>query len=316
VAPSGLTLDHTTDSGTQGDNLTNIPQVTIDGVAPLGSTVTLFDGATAIGTGVANAANGAFSITANAPLADGAHTLTATASSAGQVSAASSALTVTVDTHAPVASMGYATSVPTSTGETVTLAGTTSGAVSGVSYSVAILQDGTQIGSVTPTNGTWSFQAQNVSAATHTYTLLTTDAAGNTAPGANDAILGAPHSSIVAGAGQNLIVGGVGDTITGGAGTNTFILNSINQASGGRSNSGFLQTITNWVSGSDHFDLTGLGSLTFGGQSQTVSPHSVDWYTSGGNTFVVGNAGGHGHASFTIELVGVHNLTSSDFMLG
>jgi hypothetical protein len=168
---------------------------------------------------------------------------------------------------------------------------------------------------VTPTNGTWSFQAQNVSPTTHTYTLLTSDAAGNTATGANDAIIGAPHSSIAAGAGPNLIVGGVGDTITGGSGSNTFIINSINQASGGRSNSQFVQTITNWVSGSDHLDLTGLGTLNFGGQTQTVSPHSVAWYTSGGNTFVVGDTAGHGHGSFTIELVGLHNLTGSDFLL-
>jgi hypothetical protein len=316
AAPSSLTLDHATDSGAQGDNLTNVSQVRIDGVAPLGSTVTLFDGATAIGTGVANASTGAFSIAASAPLAEGAHTLTATANSAGLVSAPSSPLTVTIDTHAPVASLAFATAVPTSAGETVTLAGATSGAVSGVPYSIAILQDGTQIGSVTPTNGTWSFQALNVSTTTHTYTIQTTDAAGNTAAGANDAIVGAPHSSIVAGAGQNLIVGGAGDTITGGAGSNTFIINSINQALGGRSNSGFVQTITNWVSGSDHFDLTGLGALTFGGQNQTVSPHSVDWYTSGGNTFVVGDTAGHGHGTFTIELVGIHNLTSSDFLLG
>jgi hypothetical protein len=291
--------------------------VTIDGVAPLGSAVTLFDGATAIGTGVANASTGAFSITANTPLADGAHTLTATANSAGQVSAASAGLTVTIDTHAPVASLAYATAIPTSTGETVTLAGTANGAVPGVSYSVAILRDGTQIGSVTPTNGTWSFQAPNVSATTHTYTLQTMDTAGNTAPGANDAVVGGPHSSVVASSGQNLIVGGAGDTITGGSGLNSFIINSINQSSGGRSNGGFAQTITNWASGSDHFDLTGLGALTFGGQTQSVSSHSVNWYTSGGNTFVVGDTGGHGHgSSFTIELVGLHNLTSSDFVLG
>jgi hypothetical protein len=110
-------------------------------------------------------------------------------------------------------------------------------------------------------------------------------------------------------------VGGAGDTITGGSGSNTFILNSINPTAGGRSNGGFVQTITNWVSGSDHFDLTGLGALSFGGQNQTAGPHSVDWYTSGGNTFVVGNTGGHGHGSFSIELVGVHNLTGSDFLL-
>jgi len=317
AAPFGLTLDPSTHSGAPGDNLTNIPQVLIDGVAPLGSPVTLFDGATAIGMGVANVASGAFSIAANAPLADGAHTLTATAAdSAGQVSAPSAGLTVTIDTHAPVATLAYATAVSTNAGETVTLAGTTSGQTPGVPFSVAIFQDGTQIGSATPTNGAWSFQALNVSATPHTYTIQTTDAVGNTALSANDVVVGAPHASIIAGDGTNLIVGAAGDTITGGAGSNTFIVNSLNQAPAGKANPGHLQTITNWVSGSDHFDLTGLGPLTFGGETQTVTPHSVEWYTSGGNTFVVGDAVGRAHADFTIELLGVHNLTSSDFLLG
>ena len=317
VAPSGLTLDHSTDSGTPGDNLTNIPLVQIDGVAMPGSTVTLLDGATAIGTGAANASTGAFSITANSPLADGAHTLTATAANSAGVSAPSAGLTVTIDTHAPpAATFAFATAVPTNAGETVTLAGTTGAGVPGAPFSVAIFQDGTQIGSTTPTNGTWSFQALNVSATPHTYTVQTTDAAGNTAPGTNDVVVGAPHASIIAGDGTNLIVGAAGDTITGGAGSNTFIVNSLNQAPAGKANPGHLQTITNWVSGSDHFDLTGLGPLTFGGETQTVTPHSVEWYTSGGNTFVVGDAVGRAHADFTIELLGVHNLTSSDFLLG
>ncbi len=60
AAPTSLTLDPTTDSGTVGDNKTNVQAVKIDGTAEPGSTVTLYDGATPIGTGTANV-TGAFS---------------------------------------------------------------------------------------------------------------------------------------------------------------------------------------------------------------------------------------------------------------
>ncbi len=61
AAPTGLSLDATTDSGTLGDGITNVTQVKIDGIAEPGSTVTLYDtnGTTVLGTGTANATTGA-----------------------------------------------------------------------------------------------------------------------------------------------------------------------------------------------------------------------------------------------------------------
>src|SRR4029077_16772786 len=83
LAPTGLSLDTTTDGGVKGDSVTNFAQVKIDGAAELGSTVTLYDtnGATVLGTGIANAATGAFSIVTSA-LADGTHSITAKATDA------------------------------------------------------------------------------------------------------------------------------------------------------------------------------------------------------------------------------------------
>src|SRR5260370_3790167 len=60
VAPTGLTLDPTTDSGIVGDNKTNVQAVKIDGTAEAGSTVTLdgTDGTTVLRTGAATGGTG------------------------------------------------------------------------------------------------------------------------------------------------------------------------------------------------------------------------------------------------------------------
>ena len=70
------------------------------GTAAANSTVRVYDGATLLGTVTANG-SGAWSFT-TAALADGAHSFTATATdAAGNTSAASTALSVTIDTAAP-----------------------------------------------------------------------------------------------------------------------------------------------------------------------------------------------------------------------
>jgi hypothetical protein len=97
AAPTGLTLDPSTDSGTVGDGVTNFSQVKIDGTAEPGSTVTLYDtnGTSVLGTGTANATTGAFSITTST-LSSGNHTITAKATdAAGNVSSASAGYALT-----------------------------------------------------------------------------------------------------------------------------------------------------------------------------------------------------------------------------
>ena len=100
VAPSIASFS--TDSGTVGDGITNDNTLTLTGTAEANSTVKVFDGATLLGSVVANG-SGAWTYT-TAALANGAHSLTATASdAAGNTGAASAALSVTIDTTAPVA---------------------------------------------------------------------------------------------------------------------------------------------------------------------------------------------------------------------
>ena len=100
VAPSIASFS--TDSGTVGDGITNDNTLTLTGTAEANATVKVFDGATLLGSAVANG-SGAWSYT-TAALANGAHSLTATATdAAGNTGVASAALSVTIDTTAPVA---------------------------------------------------------------------------------------------------------------------------------------------------------------------------------------------------------------------
>ena len=100
VAPSIASFS--TDSGTVGDHITNDNTLTLTGTAEANSTVKVYDGATLLGSAPPTAAGpGA---TPPRALTNGAHSLTATATdAAGNTSAASAALTVTIDTTAPVA---------------------------------------------------------------------------------------------------------------------------------------------------------------------------------------------------------------------
>ena len=109
-APSAPLLAPGSDSGVTGDHVTNVVRPTFTGSAEAGSTVDLFDGTTLIGTGTADAVTGAWSITATTALTPGANTvvvrdITAQGSdTAGNTSAPSNPLTITLDTTIPTVS--------------------------------------------------------------------------------------------------------------------------------------------------------------------------------------------------------------------
>ena len=98
TAQPTIDLDALSDTGSSdSDNLTKDNTPSLSGTAEAGSTVEIFDGTTSLGTVTANG-SGAWSFTSTT-LADGVHSLTAVATDvAGNVSAASAALSVTVDT--------------------------------------------------------------------------------------------------------------------------------------------------------------------------------------------------------------------------
>ena len=100
IAPAIASFSN--DSGTVGDGITSDNTLTLTGTAAANTTVKVYDGATLLGTATANS-SGNWTY-ATATLANGAHSLTAKATdAAGNTSAASSALSVTVDTAAPTA---------------------------------------------------------------------------------------------------------------------------------------------------------------------------------------------------------------------
>jgi hypothetical protein len=101
AAPAALALAAGSDSGIPGDNITNVTLPTITGTGESGDTVTLLDGATVIGTGTVQS-DGTWAVTAATALTEGANALTATeTNAAGNISAASAALSVILDTTVP-----------------------------------------------------------------------------------------------------------------------------------------------------------------------------------------------------------------------
>ena len=164
---------------------------TLSGIGEAGTTITIYDNGTQIGTTKVDA-NGNWSFTPAGNLANGSHTITTTATdAAGNTSAPSTAVTFIVDTVAPTAPVvvsvvddvapitgtlgnGSSTNDPrpqlTGTAE----AGST----------VTIYDNGIAIGTaVVAANGSWTFTPSvNLSEGSHQLTVRATDVAGNTGP--------------------------------------------------------------------------------------------------------------------------------------
>ncbi|WP_244492524.1 Ig-like domain-containing protein, partial [Aureimonas sp. AU22] len=110
AAPSAPNLVAASDSGrSNADNITNVVAPTFEGVSEAGATVTLYDtdGTTVLGTTEADG-SGRWSVTSST-LSEGSHTVTVKATDvAGNTSAASSGLDVTIDASAPAAQVDTA----------------------------------------------------------------------------------------------------------------------------------------------------------------------------------------------------------------
>ena len=188
TAPVAPTIaSFSTDSGVAGDGITNDNTLTLTGTAEANSTVKVYDGATLLGSATANG-SGAWSYT-TAALANGAHSLTATATdAAGNTGVASTALSVTIDTTAPVAPT--ITSFSTDSGvvgdgitndNTLTLTGTAE-----ANSTVKVYDGATLLGSATANgSGAWSYTTAALANGGHSLTATATDAAGNTGAGLN-----------------------------------------------------------------------------------------------------------------------------------
>lgn len=180
------------DSGvSSSDNLTNKKTPNFMGTAEAGSTVTLYDtdGTTVLGTTTANGM-GKWTITSST-LSEGAHMVSARATdAAGNVSSASSKLTVTIDTTAPTTSPDAPTLDPTtdsgvSNSDRVTnfpgpcFNGTGADANSWVN----VYADGTLLGTtLSDGSGNFTYSATFLADGAHVITAKNVDNAGNIGP--------------------------------------------------------------------------------------------------------------------------------------
>jgi Bacterial Ig-like domain/Domain of unknown function DUF11 len=179
VPPSLPDMTALTDSGSSStDNITNVLKPTFTGVAPVGATVTLYDGATALAPTAIADASGNWSITLTANLTVAAHTITAKATVAAVTSAASAPLSITVDN---VATVVITAPTPASTvSGTPTFTGTSS--TNDAAATVQIKEGATVLCTTTTDSaGLWSCKLPtSATTGAHSYTATIVDVAGNT----------------------------------------------------------------------------------------------------------------------------------------
>ena len=182
VTSAPVITGFTPDTGTAGDGITNTGALTVNGTATAADIVTLFDGATQIGTAAANA-GGAWSISPGAALAEGSHTLSAFATEGGLISPTSASFTIQVDTTAPLAPAITAISSDTGSNGSDGITKTASQTVSGtaeIGSTLALSNGGTLVSTVvTDGTGHWSSGTITLASGSNTLTATATDVAGN-----------------------------------------------------------------------------------------------------------------------------------------
>jgi len=177
-----------TGSLTSGQS-TDDARPTFSGSGEPGSTITVYDKGTAIGTAQVNS-NGSWSFTPATALGEGAHQITTRATDgAGNTGPASPAFSFTVDTLAPNAPSGVTITDTTGTVQGVLVAGQTTDAnrpaLNGTGEpgsTITIYDNGQAVGQTTVgTDGKWSFTPDTPLAdGAHSITLTETDLTGNT----------------------------------------------------------------------------------------------------------------------------------------
>ena len=214
AAPSKPDLATASDSGVSNtDDITSVTKPTFGGTAEAGSSVTLYDGTAVIGTGVATGGN--WSIATASSLANGTHSITAKATDvAGNVSAASGMLSVTIDAAAP--SVPHFASI---SGNSLAVALSGSG---DAGSTVSILNGTTILGTTTVnTGGSWSWSFINLGFNSVTsLTAVASDAAGNKSGSSGSALVGTSRADTLTSTAGN-------DVMLGAGGADKFVFSSL-----------------------------------------------------------------------------------------
>ncbi len=235
-APIAPVLQSVTDDVTGGavgaltnGQLTNDNKPTLAGTAEAGSTVSVYDGATLLGTTVAT--GGAWSFTPGTALSDGSHTLTVTATDAGgNISPATSGFVIVVDATAPVTPVitTIVDDVPNivgtvGNGQPTNDAQPTLNGTAEANSTVRIYDNGTLVTTITATPaGTWAWTPPAaLTQGNHSYTVTSTDAAGNLSVTSTAAAI--VVDTIAPGAPSNLAANSTGTRITGTAEANSTV---------------------------------------------------------------------------------------------
>ncbi|MCK7359365.1 Ig-like domain-containing protein [Enterobacter roggenkampii] len=194
------------------------------------ATVNIYEGATLVGTGTADA-SGSWSILLNTTLATGTHSFTARATdAAGNTSDPSTTFSLTIDTTPPaqpvlssiVDDVGNA-ATPIGDGGLTNDAQPTLTGTAEAGATVKIFDNGVQIGSVTATGGAWSFTPTTPLAnGQHSLTFTATDAAGNASAPTTGYVINVDATAPVAPVISSVVddVGSITGPITGGNPTN------------------------------------------------------------------------------------------------
>ncbi|MDX6020939.1 Ig-like domain-containing protein [Scandinavium sp. V105_16] len=209
--------------------LTNDNKPTLTGTAEAGSTVSIYDGSTLLGTTVAT--GGSWSFTPGTALTDGSHTLTVTATdAAGNISPATGSFAIVVDATLPVTPVitTIVDDVPNIVGavgngqptnDTLpTLNGTAE-----ANSTVRIYDNGALVTTVTANgSGNWAWTPTTALAqGSHSYTVTSTDAAGNLSATSGAAAI--VVDTVAPGAPTNLAANSTGTRITGTAEANSTV---------------------------------------------------------------------------------------------
>jgi hypothetical protein len=282
------------------DSAHNTTTQALTGTAEAGATVTVFDGATKLGVATASS-TGQWSYTVG-QLADGAHSLTAAAADqAGNIGAASGALTFSVNTQTttPPTSPPPPTTTTTlhvddvSTTSLKPQLALTGEAAAGAS--VKVFDNGALVGTTTAdSSGAWSLNAKvGAGNGVHSFTETAVDSTGASTSSAGAAIFSrASGIQLTGGDGDDVLFGRAGDALAGGAGHDTFVFD----AGFGREAVRDFDPTTDTIS----FDHTVFASATDVLQNATQSGTSV--------------LISHGADVLTLQNTSLSALHASDFM--